>query len=218
MANGKNSFLIYTDWISIFEGLDDDEAGRLIKHLFRYVNDLNPEPTDKITKIAFEPLKLHLKRDLVKWTETVDKNSKNGKLGGRPKKPNETQKTHRFSEKPKKADNDNDNDSVNVKEKVIKEKNHLFLESDIFNKEIFRQKLTGTQYELANIDYYHEVILNWSDSKNEKKINWLAAAKGWMARDMKEGKFVDKNFKSRINGSEKLGTSDARLQALAALK
>jgi predicted restriction endonuclease len=66
MAEGKKSIIVYADWISIFSGLNDDEAGRLIKHFFQYVNDQNPEPPDRLTKLLFEPIKQTLKRDLIK--------------------------------------------------------------------------------------------------------------------------------------------------------
>jgi hypothetical protein len=81
MAEGKSSILIYTDWIDNFESLTDEEAGRLIKHLFRYVNDQNPVAPDRLTEISFIPLKNTLKRDLKKWESEVDKKSNSGKLG-----------------------------------------------------------------------------------------------------------------------------------------
>jgi hypothetical protein len=57
----------------------------------------------------------------------------------------------------------------------------------------------GTQYEHANFDYYFEVIKNWSDSKGEKKKDWIATAKNWMAKDMTNGKFIDINYKPNAN-------------------
>lgn len=79
---GKKSIILYVDLIHTFEALEDGEAGRLIKHLFRYVNDLSPVAPDKITQIAFEPIKQQLKRDLVKWKETTDIRANSGRLGG----------------------------------------------------------------------------------------------------------------------------------------
>jgi uncharacterized phage protein (TIGR02220 family) len=69
MAENKKSILVYADWIDKFEELEDDEAGRLIKHFFRYVNDLNPEYPDRTTKLMFIDIKNALKRDLVKWED-----------------------------------------------------------------------------------------------------------------------------------------------------
>ena len=72
MAEHKKSIILYVDVISTFEALSDEEAGRLIKHLLRYVNDKNPEYPDKLTQIAFEPIKQQLKRDLVKWEHKLN--------------------------------------------------------------------------------------------------------------------------------------------------
>ena len=82
MAENKKSVVLYTDLIHTFEQLTDAQAGRLVKHLFRYVNDQNPSAPDKITSIAFEPIKQQLKRDLKKWEKYIEKQKENGKKGG----------------------------------------------------------------------------------------------------------------------------------------
>ena len=95
------------------------------------------------------------------------------------------------------------------KEKEIKGKESklkLFSETEFIDIEIFTQKFIGTQYESANFNYYHEVINNWSSAGGNKKVDWIATARGFMARDMKEGKFVDLNFNpnaKRINQDRK---------------
>lgn len=81
MAENKKSIVVYADWIDKFEELEDDEAGRLIKHFFRYVNDLNPDFPDRITKLSFIDIEKQLKRDLIKWEKKVDERSYNGRLG-----------------------------------------------------------------------------------------------------------------------------------------
>jgi len=115
MAKGKKSFLLYTDQIGLFEKLSDEDAGRLIKFIFNYVNDRNPETQSQLIEIAFEPIKLQLKRDLKKWDKYIKKQRVNGSKGGRPtKNPSLTQKTQAFFQKPKKADNVNDTVTDNV--------------------------------------------------------------------------------------------------------
>ncbi len=128
MAEGKKSVLLYCDIIHTVEELEDDEAGRLFKHYLRYINDQNPEPPDKLTKIVFEPIKQTLKRDLKKYEAFVEKQSLNGKRGGRPTKADETQKTQAFSEKPKKADSDIDKDKVIDKDIILSGKKFLATE------------------------------------------------------------------------------------------
>ena len=79
MAENKKAVIVYADWIDKFDDLTDEEAGKLIKHFFRYVNDLNPEPPDRITKLLFVDIKNSLKRDLEKWEKTLEGRSKAGK-------------------------------------------------------------------------------------------------------------------------------------------
>jgi hypothetical protein len=92
-----------------------------------------------------------------------------------------------------------------IKEKKVKESKVLTLFSEsIYNDiKIFEASFLGTQYEGANFTYYHEVIKNWSDSTGNKKRDWIATAKNWMAKDMTKGTFIDKNYKPNANNQTK---------------
>lgn len=81
MAEGKKSFLMYCDVHETVKHLTDEQSGRLFKHLLSYVNDENPEANDPIVKIAFEPIKQALKRDLEKYELKKGERSNSGKLG-----------------------------------------------------------------------------------------------------------------------------------------
>ena len=98
-----------------------------------------------------------------------------------------------------------------IKEKKVKESKALTLFSEsIYNDiKIFEQSFLGTQYEGANFTYYHEVIKNWSDSTGNKKRDWIATAKNWMAKDMTKGSFIDKNYKPNANNQTKSRISHA---------
>lgn len=85
MAVGKKKVIVYTDWITQFKDLTDEEAGKLIKHFFEYVNDLNPK-SDRLIELLFNPIKATLKRDLEAWESKQQTNKENGLKGGRPKK------------------------------------------------------------------------------------------------------------------------------------
>ncbi len=82
MAENKKTIVVYADWIEQFESLSNEEAGKLIKHFFRYVNDLNPVPEDRITEIAFLPIKATLKRDLEKWERSSPQRIEKARLAG----------------------------------------------------------------------------------------------------------------------------------------
>jgi len=75
MAENKKGFVLYADQKLIFEDLTNEEAGLLIKHIFSYVNDENPILEDRLLDMAFKPIKLQLKRDLVKYQEVKEKRS-----------------------------------------------------------------------------------------------------------------------------------------------
>ena len=79
MAKGKKSFVLYSDQKELFEALTDEQSGKLIKHIFRYVNDENPTLDDPILKIAFITIKSVLKRDLNKWENQIKQRSEAGK-------------------------------------------------------------------------------------------------------------------------------------------
>ena len=123
MAEGKNSIIFYRDWKEIFESLEDKDCAELIRHIFKYVNDENPETKNPIVNAVFIPIKLILKRDLKKWKSICDRNKINGSKGGRPKNPEEPKKPSGLSgnpEEPKKPDIDIDidididNDNENI--------------------------------------------------------------------------------------------------------
>lgn len=81
MAENKKSFILYCDQRSVIDMLPDDIAGKLFKHIYAYVNDENPISDDLLINLAFEPIKLQLKRDLLKWEDSAGTKSINGRLG-----------------------------------------------------------------------------------------------------------------------------------------
>ena len=165
MAENKKSFVAYCDWQETFEELSDEEAGKLVKHLFNYVNDKNPETSDKLTKMCFIPIKQSLKRDLKKYEKYVHKQSVNGKKGGRPKNPTLSQKTQPFIKKPKKADSV----SVSVSDTVItiEEKEDFFIKASskykmyaeqLYKDNVFIEALSRNQIKDPNKDVCKNTI------------------------------------------------------------
>lgn len=71
MAEGKKSFIAYADWKEVFDELPNEEAGMLIKHIFSYVNDENPETDNFLIRAVFANIKATLKRDLKKWEKQL---------------------------------------------------------------------------------------------------------------------------------------------------
>lgn len=157
MAKDKKSFILYTDQSGVFNQLPDEIAGKLIKHIFAYVNDENPICDDLIINIAFEPIKQSLKRDLKRYEQYIEKQSLNGAKGGRPKKATETQETQPFFEKPKKADSVSVSDSVNDNDNKI---NLLVFDElwNLYNKKLNKEDSLNAFKKIKSSEY--EVIKN----------------------------------------------------------
>jgi hypothetical protein len=122
MAENKKGFVLYADQKSIIDMLSNEKAGELLKHIFSYVNDENPINDDPLINLAFEPIKLQLKRDLQKWEETRTKRSIAGSISAEKRK-QQNQQVLTSVESVKQTltnstvivnDNDNVNDNVNV--------------------------------------------------------------------------------------------------------
>jgi hypothetical protein len=145
MAENKKSFILYCDIIHTLEKLSDEDAGKLFKHILRYVNDLNPTTDHAITEIAFEPIKQQLKRDLIKYEKLVKRNIENAKKGANARWNRTAPKNadgHPTASKdakrhPKMPVNDNDIDNV-----IVNDINK--------RKEIFKEKLNAYANEYGN--------------------------------------------------------------------
>lgn len=162
MAQDKKAIIVYSDWIKKFETLNDEEAGKLIKHFFRYVNDLNPVAPDRITEISFIDIEASLKRDLIKWEKRAERSRENGKSGGRPVSVGKPEETQQVVLKPKKPDSVNDNVNVNDNDTVNDTVNDvLFLKEP---KEIFSFKNS-----LIEFGFEKNLVEDWLKVRKTKK-------------------------------------------------
>jgi len=152
MAKDKKGFILYADQKELFDQLPNEKAGELIKFIFAYVNDENPETTDLLLNLAFTPIKQQLKRDLVKYENKLDKKSIAGREGNLKRwcldvynlyktteltledaekmaKSRRVSHTDKVQSQPiaKIADNVNDNDTVKDKDILFKERKEKFI-------------------------------------------------------------------------------------------
>ena len=182
MADGKNTIVIYKDWKNIFEKLTDEESGRLIKHLFRFVNDENPE-SDRLIELVFEPIKLTLKRDLKHWETVIEKRRQAGKKGGiasgETRKQNEANEANasifKANEANGKQNEANEADSVIDIDSVIVIEKEKKIDRIVFIEKIqkdFYQSLTPFVKEFGR-DTLREFYEYWSEpNKSKTKIKY----------------------------------------------
>lgn len=187
---GKKSFLLYCDMIHVFEELSDEQAGKLIKLIFDYVNDKNPIIDDQILKVSFAPIKAQLKRDLQEWLEKCERNKKNGEKGGRPPKPKKPSGFSGNRKNPNEPDNDNDTDNDNVndndlsKEEIHKRLFRELKESTSWMEQFcMNQKCTMQEAEKHLVRFYQETVLKGEFKEEIKElknhfINWTKKGNG----------------------------------------
>lgn len=194
MAADKKSFVLYCDLIHTVEGLSDKEAGKLFKHVLAYVNDKNPETTDKIVNVAFTPIKQQLKRDLVKYEIRRLKNVDNAKM-----------RWHAIASERIKSDAKNavtENGTVNVNDTVtIKKERRVFAPPVLEEVVAYMTEQNGKSPDIEAKKFINHYSSNgWMVGKNKMK-NWRGAVGGWILRN------------TEIEKNAKLGTSEARNNA-----
>jgi hypothetical protein len=137
MAENKKSFIAYSDWNGMFKMLPDEVAGKLIKHIFSYVNDENPSTDDFIVNALFEQIKATLKRDLQKWESQKEQRSLAGKRSAEIRATKSNDRSISLNENVR-----NPTVSVSVSDNV-----NVSVNENVFLKEIFDfKKLKSTEW------------------------------------------------------------------------
>jgi hypothetical protein len=175
MAKDKKSFILYSDAIYTVEKLSDTDAGQLLKHLLRYVNDQNPTTENPLVEIAFEPIKQQLKRDLVKFEDVKVKRSEAGKAGANKRWQDIANANKGIQSIANIAVNDNDNDNV-----ISKDIYRSFAHLSITNSDI--EKLLD-KYSINEIDEVLDSIENFKG--NKKYTSLYLTANKWLSKNKK---------------------------------
>jgi hypothetical protein len=169
MADNKKSFLLYCDLLQIVKKLPKETQADLFIHILEYVNDLNPIITNNILlEIAFEPIKLQLKRDLVKYEGIKTKNAYNARKRWDAKDATASSGMRtdatassgmRAYAKNADTDNDNDNDTVTDNDNVTDNDTAKYNKEEI---EIFKidEKLIFPNAENLDIELPSNELFN----------------------------------------------------------
>lgn len=195
MAENKKSFIAYVDWKETFDALPDEKAGQLVKHLFAYVNDENPETDDIIIKAVFANIKHQLKRDLKKWEALSAQRAEIGRLGGiksgeaRRSETKQTKQVLQKRSKTKQNEHDTVNDNVNDNVIVNEEKIKINYADYVLMTEEQYQKLCE-KYTEHNTKIFIDILNNYKGSNGKKyKDDYLAILNWVIDRAKQDGKF-----------------------------
>jgi len=195
MATEKNSFLLYCDTIHTIEKLSDVDAGQLLKHILRYVNDKEPVTDNPLVEIAFEPIRQSLKRDLIKYENIRTRNSENAKKRWNAK---ECDRIPEIRNNTKNADSDSV--SVSVSDSVIYNIDYQAL-LDFVNKtfgrnfKIVSDKIQRSYKARLKEGYKKEDIINaitnCKDNKYHKENNYQYCTPEYFSRSETLDKYAN---------------------------
>lgn len=81
----NDSFILYTSYYAIIEGLTDEQLGQLTRAIFLYARDGEVIKLEPVVRMAFGFIVDDMKRNKAKYEEKVERWRANGKKGGAPK-------------------------------------------------------------------------------------------------------------------------------------
>lgn len=170
MATDKKSFLLYCDIIHTIEQLTDEQAGHLFKHILQYVNDKDPQTDNVITKIAFEPIKQTLKRDLKKYEDIRKRNSENARkrwdATAYDRIPNDTKNADIVRE---------------IEIGIVKDKK-IFTKPTLDELREYMDSIGMNDVSSKFFDFYESK--GWMIGKNKMK-DWKSAVRTWKSNNLK---------------------------------
>lgn len=82
----RDSFILYTEQKEVVDKLTDEQAGKIFKAIYEYVQTDKMPELDNLLDIIIIPFKQSLDRNSEKWEEIKKKRSEAGKLGAEIKK------------------------------------------------------------------------------------------------------------------------------------
>ena len=194
--NNKKSFVFYDSWGEVFDEMDDENAGKMIKMILEYHRKKEVKNAPLMLRLAFALIKNQMDADAEKYDEICEKRKTAGAKGGNAQEEKKAKVANANFAKQKKqklasvADNDNDNDNDN-------DINTLLTESDnIANTPTLEEVRKFCNEENLNIDtkkfYNHYTSLGWKTASGVIIEDWKAKAKVWEStdREKSKGKFI----------------------------
>ena len=210
----KVSLLLYYDYIEQFECLTDEQLRKLIYAMIEFDKNEKEIELDKVTKMAFIPIRKRLKLDKENWIHTCKTNSENAK-----KRWNNENATV-YDCMPKNAN------YADIERDIEKEKEKEIEKECVCNSKVSSNSSSNTHPTLADIisfcsdnnienfdceyfyDYYE--ANGWVDMNKKKKKNWKSKIKTWYKKDSKNEEIKQNKSKKKVEIIDGIRYEDGR--------
>lgn len=203
MSKKKNSFVLYYDQQPTFELLTNEEAGKLIKSIFNYVQGKEVDKTfygEKHLQFAFLPIQATLDRDKIKYEEKCIKNAENVNKRWNKEKaecdciPINTNHTDSDSYSESNNDKDSDSGSESVNDEVLVKKEIAYKTFDVIYN-LYPDELAWT-YNTEKLFELYLQLLNGKEHNNQ-----------WYQFSVIEIEEYTKNYIEYLKNNDKQGVT-----------
>lgn len=201
MAENKKSFIAYSDWYGMFKQLPDDVAGKLIKHIFSYVNDEDPISDDYIINALFEQIKTTLKRDLEKWDAQKLQRSLAGKKSAEVRSTKLNERSTTVNETERKS-------TVNCNMLNVNVNGSILVKNNIEDRKLKFAETLKPFLHIYGKDLLNEFYHYWTEpNKSNTKLNFELQKTWSVERRLNTWAKNEKNFNRKQHGNETRTTS-----------
>jgi len=174
----RTYFTLHFDSLEIEKKLSDEQLGKLFRAMIKFHKEEKYE-LDFALDLAFQSFKNQFTRDIDSYVKFTEKQSENGKKGGRPKKAKQSQKTQAFFGKPTESQKSLKNKEEYKEEyKEKKENNKIQIpvreEFLNFGKEICEKLGKDFEHYEFSLETKYDswVAAKWKDGNNKAIKNW----------------------------------------------
>lgn len=155
----KDSFVLYASHLKLVDKLSDEQAGQLLKAIYRHTQGESVTELDPATDMLYSIIAEQLDKDRVKYDEVIEKRRQAG-IASADKRTAKTNKkehmlTHDDTNQQEATDNVYVNDNDNVKH-IYGEYRHVRLTSAQYEDAVKKFGKEQTDYLITEIDAYCE--------------------------------------------------------------
>ena len=180
----KESFVLYTEQKAVINKLSDEQAGKLIKAIYEYVETGEMPELDNVLDLVITPFKTILDKDKAKYEEVSKARAEAGSKGGKQKKETKAKSSKSKQKKQLQTKDSNCDDNDNEYDNDIKKENIKKKYGENGNV-----KFTDEEYEKVKAyfpnDYAKRIqaLDDYIQSKGTKYKDFVATLKSWARKE-----------------------------------